>query len=286
MALIPGSNVSFAVKASVDRLHERQDDRVRHEEYQIILDWLTPIDYGSQQSDFMRRRQEGTGQWLLSSNEFQGWLNQSKQTLFCPGIPGAGKTMITSIVVDHLCTMFQNEANVGIAYLYCNFRRQQEETSEALLLSLLKQLIQDRPSVSVPESVKNLYERHKHKRTRPSPDEISKALHSVVTGYSLVFIIVDALDECQVSDGGRRKFLSEIFELQTKTGASFFATSRFIPEIVRDFEGSPSLEIRASDEDVRSYLKGDISRLPSCVARSRDLQEEIVSRVIKSVDGM
>jgi hypothetical protein len=39
------------------------------------------------------RKHGGVGQWLLSSNEFQGWLNQNKQTLFCPGIPGAGKTM-------------------------------------------------------------------------------------------------------------------------------------------------------------------------------------------------
>ena len=89
----------------------------------------------------------------------------------------------------------------------------------------------------MPESVKNLYERHKDKRTRPSFDEISKVLHSVVTGYSRAFIIIDALDECQVSDGGRRKFLSEIFNLQAKTGANLFATSRFIPEIMKEFEG-------------------------------------------------
>ena len=41
MALMPGSNVSFAVKAGVDRLHVREDDRERRGEYQTILDWLT-----------------------------------------------------------------------------------------------------------------------------------------------------------------------------------------------------------------------------------------------------
>jgi hypothetical protein len=30
----------------------------------------------------IRRRQEGTGEWLLMSNEFQGWANQNKQILF------------------------------------------------------------------------------------------------------------------------------------------------------------------------------------------------------------
>jgi len=71
-----------------------------------VLDWLTPINYGPQQSDFINRQQPGTGQWLLDSEEFQTWLNTDKKTLFCPGIPGAGKTTLTSIVVDYLYAEF------------------------------------------------------------------------------------------------------------------------------------------------------------------------------------
>jgi len=84
----------------VNHLIKRQDDQ----ESRAIMDWLTPIDYAPQQSDFISRRQEGTGLWLLNSREFQDWLSSSKQTLFCPGIPGAGKTVVTSIVVDYLFT--------------------------------------------------------------------------------------------------------------------------------------------------------------------------------------
>jgi Cdc6-like AAA superfamily ATPase len=261
------------------------DQLRKHKEHQSILDWLTAIDYAPQQSDFINRRQEGTGRWLLDSTEFQEWLNTSKQTLFCPGIPGAGKTMITSIVVDELYTKFQNDASVGIAYIYCNFRRQREQKPADLLTSLLKQLVQEQRFV--PESVKTLYERHKDKRTRPSFDEISKELHSVVADYSRAFIIIDALDECQVSDGGRQRLLAEMFNLQTKTGANLLATSRFIPETVKKFEGnSTRLEIRASDDDLRRYLDGHISRLPSFVSRSPDLQNEVKTAIINVVDGM
>ena len=221
---------------------------------------------------------------MLDSNEFQGWLNQSKQTLFCAGMPGAGKTIITSIVVQYLLTKFENDATVGIAYLYCNFRREHEQNPADLLGCLLKQFVQERPSI--PESIKQLYKRHKDKRTRPLLDEISKALHSVVTDYSRAFIIIDALDECKVSDGVRRKFLSEIFNLQAKTRASLFVTSRYIPEIMKEFEGSISLEIRANDEDVRRYLDGHMSRLPSFVLRNHNLQEEIKAEIIKAVEGM
>jgi Cdc6-like AAA superfamily ATPase len=269
----------------VDRLHQRQDDRERRQEYQTIIDWLTPIDYAPQQSDYISRRQEGTGQWLLKSNEFKKWVNQSNQTLFCPGIPGAGKTIIASIVVDDLYAKFQNDASVGLAYIYCNFRRQQEQKPNDLLASLLKQLVQEQPFI--PENVKSLYERHKDKRTRPSLDEISRALHSLVAGYSRVFIIVDALDECQGSNGDRKRFLAELFDLQARTGASLLTTSRFIPEIVKEFEErSVQLEVRASDDDLQRYLDGHMTKLPSFVSRNADLQNEVKIAIINAVDGM
>jgi Cdc6-like AAA superfamily ATPase len=266
-------------------LHERQDYRERHEEHQAILEWLTPIDYANQQSDFISRRQEGTGQWLLNSDKFRHWVGQNKQTLFCPGIPGAGKTMSATIIVDKLYTQFQNNTAVGIAYVFCNFRREHEQKPVDLLASLLKQLIQRLPSV--PQSVQRLYEHHQHKRTRPLFDEISQATQSVIPHYSRTFIIVDALDECQISEGGRKKFLTELFRLQDKTEANLFVTSRFIPEIEKDFEEkSARLEIRATDEDLQRYLDGHMLKLPSFVSRSTPLQEEIRSAIISTVNGM
>ena len=142
-------------KRGVDQLNQKQNDQERR----IILDWLTNIDYASQQSDFINRRQVGTGQWLIDSEEYQTWVQTPKETLFCPGIPGAGKTILTAIIIDDLTMRFQSEADIGIAYLYCNFRRQDEQKADDLLASLLKQLSQKR--TSLPDSVKTLYKKHK-----------------------------------------------------------------------------------------------------------------------------
>ena len=259
--------------------HER---KTANQECQTIADWLTPIDYGPQQSDYIKRRQPGTGQWLLHSNEFQNWLIESRQTLFCPGIPGAGKTLITAIVVEKLFTKFRNDTSIGIAFLYCNYNKRDEQKIEDLLSSLLKQLIQEQSSV--PKSVEDLYDQFKGKRMRPSFDEISRVLHLVTTAYSRVFIIVDALDECQPADGCRARLLSEIFSLQAKCDVSIFATSRPLPEIKQKFEKSTLLEIRARDEDVRKYLDDRISESESHVLDK--YREQIKIGITKAVDGM
>ena len=108
----------------------------------------------------------------------------------------------------------------------------------------------------------------------------------MTTTYSRVFIIVDALDECQPFESYRTTFLTEIFNLQAKSRVNIFATSRIIPEITERFEGSVSLEIRASEPDVRRYVDGHISHLPSFVGHRPDLQEEIKAEIVKAVNGM
>jgi hypothetical protein len=256
--------------------------KAARQECRTIADWLTPIDYGPQHSDYFKSRQPGTGQWLLDSPEFHAWLETEEQTLFCPGIPGAGKTVLTSIVVDYLDSKRQIDPTIGIAYIYCNFRRKDEQKVDDLLASLLKQFIQEQSSV--PDSAKTLYNQHKDKRTRPSLDEISKTLNSAITYYSRAYIVVDALDECQLSNGCRSTFLSNIFSLQTKTGAKLFTTSRPTPDIKELFKGCLSLEILARDEDVGKYLNAHMTQLPKFVLSKPKLREEITTEIVKAVE--
>ena len=276
--------VSLLIRSGVDESNKRQETQEQQQERRAILDWLTPIDYGTQQSDFIGRRQEGTGQWLLDSAEFQAWLTADGGTLFCPGIPGAGKTILTSIVVDELTKLSSTDPTIGVAYIYCNFRRQDEQKIDSVLMSLLKQLVESQPSM--PGCVRDLHDQHQIKRTRPSLDEISRSLQAVIGTYSRAFIIIDALDECNVSDGCREKLVSRLFNLQGKCNTNIFATSRPISSIEKAFEGKPALEIRASEHDVRKYLHGHMSRLPEFVKRKPELQDEIETEIIKVVEGM
>ena len=281
------TNIGFLAAFNGRQTRDNVAKLVRHQEDQerrAVLDWLTPIDYAPQQSDFIARRQEGTGQWLLDSTEYQSWQETDKQTLFCPGIPGAGKTILTSIVIEDITTRVSNDLTIGIAYIYCNFRRQAEQKINDLLASILKQLAENQ--LSLPSTVTELYNRHYNNRTRPSFTEISGSLQAVTALFSRVFIIIDALDECQASQDCRNIFLSEIFALQTKTSTNVFTTSRFLPEITEKFNEGLQIEVRASNQDVQRYLDGHMSQLPGCVLRNPDLQDKIKIDIIKAVDGM
>ncbi|KAL7815650.1 hypothetical protein V8C26DRAFT_429458 [Trichoderma gracile] len=248
------SGVQEGVNKLLD-IHHDQDEKT-------ILNWLTPIDYASVQMDHIARRQPGTGQWFLDSAEYQTWLRVGRQTLFCPGIPGAGKTIITAIVVDDIYNRFYNDTNVGIAYLYCDYRRQQEQTVEQLLSSLLRQLAQRQ--APVPKEVSDIYRKYQGQPKVLSFGEILMLLHSVSKLFSRVFVIVDALDEFR-TDGSRRTFLNEILKLQAQDA---------------------TLEIRAQDEDVQQFIANQITRLPSFVLNDTELQSMIKTSIAEAVDGM
>ncbi|KAK0705591.1 hypothetical protein B0H67DRAFT_498874, partial [Lasiosphaeris hirsuta] len=210
-----------------------------------------------------------TGQWLLDSEQYQAWLETKGQTLFCPGIPGAGKTILTSHI---------NNDTIGPAYVYCNFRQQEEQKADSLLANLLKQLAGRQPAL--PERVIRTIERN------PSSNEIQRTFQSVVAGYPRVFIVVDALDECQASDGCRIRLLSELFNVQNRYGVNVLVTSRFIPEIMYQFKGYIHLEIRATREDVERYVGGHLEQLRPFVQRNQQLQGEIKTKISDAVDGM
>ncbi|KAK6842242.1 hypothetical protein PG987_003102 [Apiospora arundinis] len=263
-----------------DRLAKRQEQQ-HHEE---VLEWLTSIDYATQQSDLISRRQAGTGQWLLQTRQYRDWIAKEKEALFCPGIPGAGKTILASIVVDHLCDEFRTNDSIGICYIYFNYRHTDRQTLNDLMASLVKQLAHGQSSPNT--IVRTLYDRHKDRKTRPSVAELRDTLHLVAREYSRLFVVVDALDECQTSDGCQSDFISELLGLQTTVEANVLTTSRFIPEVAVRFADTVQIEIRASDGDIGRYLDGNMSHLPRFVIDESGLQTEIKEEIMKSVDGM
>ncbi|TVY83735.1 Ankyrin repeat domain-containing protein [Lachnellula suecica] len=269
-----------ATKQAVERLTQHQDDAQRHD----IEKWISSDKPSAKQNDIFRRRQEGTGEWLLESPEYRTWYKGEKQTLFCQGIPGAGKTIMSSIVINDLDSTFPaGQSDVGIAFLYCDYKTEKEQSPEFFMASLLSQLL--RRQSSLPAFIRDLYQ--KEKEDLPRPQDIKSALRIVVKTCSRVFIVVDALDECKEADSTRTELLDELFYLRDECGAALFTTSRFhTKDVSSRFHGELGLDIRADDGDIEKFLRGNMGSLREFIQKRPTLQEDIRTAIIASAKGM
>lgn len=172
--------------------------------------------------------------------------------------------------------------NISLAYIYCIYKEKDEQTDVNLISSIVQQLLQRRGFVS--DQVSLLYNHHVKRQTRPSLAEWSDLLNYEVRQHSKTYIIIDALDEC--SEGTRDTLLDGIRQLPN---TNLLVTSRPNLTIEHDFEGAASIEIRASEEDVRKYLKCRIPkerRLLRHVKEDPALLNTIINTIVERSKGM
>lgn len=253
-------------------------DKQNLQQHNTIMQWLSLTDFPAQKKDIISRRQEDTGQWFLDAPEFKRWLQGSDKTLFCPGIPGAGKTMMAAITIDHLCRTTRSD-EIGVVYLFCSYKSQTDQSAASLFAAVLKQLVQNRPEIATP--VTQMHELHLKQESKPSFSDILQALQSVLSAYTTIFIVVDALDECSDKDGDRGQLIDKLHGLQAGKDVRLLFTSRPIFEITRKFGSKSTLGIRASEEDLKRYVAGQTGLAP-CIRNDEELQRKI----IKAVNGM
>lgn len=128
-----------STERTVQDLAARHISHQQHQERQTFAQWLTPIDHTAKHQDVNADRQAGTGQNLLESVEFQTWCDAANQTLVCPGIPGAGKTVLTAIVIESLQNKYQTDDNIRLGYIYFNYETPSK--SGDIYSSILKQIL-------------------------------------------------------------------------------------------------------------------------------------------------
>ncbi|KAF8206616.1 ankyrin repeat-containing domain protein [Mycena galopus ATCC 62051] len=247
-----------------------------------FLNWLSPINFFTRQEDIFQVRQKGTGEWLLAHPRFQEWKSGFRRTLWCRGTPGAGKTVIASIIVNHLSDDCEDNQNLGVACIYLNHKEANDQTPSKLLAALWRQLVHGRDVGSI---AKKLYQQHREKGTVPSLEKLLDMLSSCLKEFSKVFVIVDAVDE--YPEFQRHVLFQHLAAISSNV--NFVITSR--PHISLESFSFPDLEtldIQATPEDIREYINAQIysSRLSQHVKDLPTLQEEIHSKIIGAVDGM
>jgi Cdc6-like AAA superfamily ATPase len=265
------------------KLIQQEQDHAQIENFRV---WISSTNFVAQQSDVIRRRHVGTGRWFLDRPEFTKWLDKSclDKTLLCTGMPGTGKTMLAAIAIDHLSKEVRS-GSIGVAWLYCNYKTRAKQTADALLKAILQQLLTPE-SPDVVTIAKELQKQHEAQGTRPDTEDLRKTLQAIFAEFATVYIVIDALDECSIEDGTRSQLLGHLDWLQSGADVRLLVTSRHIPDISEHYRDASKLEVRAHDEDVRSFLDGQLGRLPRCVQRDAELQLMIQDKITEQIDGM
>ena len=266
------SNISVGVTALNDGQNE--------EERRKVENWLSPIDFKYRHREILKGAQAGTRQWLFDSKKFRTWVDADRGTLWCPGIPGAGKTVTSSIIIDKLQSEYKNE-NVAVTCLSCNYRDRAAQSAEIFMANLVKQIVQLKRTVST-----ELTARYKEReRGRPTFAELATLFSQEISHFSKVFVVIDALDETSEREDIRRLVLSELQNLPV----NLLVTSRYEKSIEQRLGKAERLEIRATAADVKTYVK---ARIPSehLLARHIEadptLEETIVNKIVEKSQGM
>ncbi|KAJ5947786.1 hypothetical protein N7466_000801 [Penicillium verhagenii] len=263
---------------------------VATKETKQVLDWISSVDFIDQQNDNISLRQEGTGSWLINSEEFTQWMNGNSEhrTLFCPGIPGSGKTLMASIVIEHSRETFKDNSDIKVAFEFCSYQSKHRQTKSELLLSLLRQLALRSPDADLLPCVLKLFQTHSSQSTRPQPLEVEAVIKDAIGSYSSVFLVVDALDEYYSADReDSRLFFEALRKIREHTHVKVFVTSRYNEDISSHFVPFVTKEIRAHDDDILKYVKERMPQLRiSKTSQTLEFQEHVQGGVIKAADGV
>lgn len=192
--------------------------------------------------------------------------------------------MIAAVAIEHLVTRIRS-GTVGVSWLYCSYKSRNEQSLDALLASILQQLLQAE-SPQVVQVVGKLHQKHASQKTKPTVSELQESLEAALESLATTYIVIDALDECSAENDTRRKFLAILRALQAKSKLRLMVTSRHVPHIVEEFPDALRLEVRAQNEDVKKFIEGQLGRLPKCIQRDEELQHRVQTQIAGAIDGM
>ncbi|KAJ7652403.1 hypothetical protein DFH06DRAFT_1331042 [Mycena polygramma] len=285
------------IYGSITHLSQRQEMYYDSAERDMILDWLSPINSFLRQADISSMQQSGTGKWFVQGDLMKQWRSGKPKTVWCRGmrefnIPaldhsaegstaGAGKTVLASMVVDDLRTIPDSQ-NTGVAVIYLNHKETEIQTPSNVLAALWRQLTVGKPLTDV---VRQLYAKHRERRTRPTLEDIFFVLYLTLSELSSAFIIIDALDEYPETQ--RHILLHHLSPLPS--AVNLLITSRPHINIKHIIADAQIMEVRATEDDIRRYVDAQITnstRLGSHIRNYPELREEIETNIVQRSDGM
>ncbi|KAK6433206.1 hypothetical protein LTR95_010613 [Oleoguttula sp. CCFEE 5521] len=259
---------------------------VESAEDQKVVDWLAPPDPWSKHADARARHEDGTGQWLLASDEYLEWKALQNRILWLHGKPGCGKTVLCSSIVEDLRALCKKSSSIQLAAFYFSFSDTRKQSYVEMLASLIVQLRRnERTAARLQQGWQQVYP------SRPPQGLLEEIFQITVQQYGRVMLVLDALDEVPNDGDNRHSVLMWLRDtLRTQPNVQFFLTSRQIPDLHSAFAELKAPEITVSstlaNEDIDKYVNAEMFKDKRLRSLECDLKAKILSSFRQKADGM
>ncbi|KAK2745994.1 hypothetical protein FQN55_005816 [Onygenales sp. PD_40] len=279
----------------IQRLHEDaslESKKISQEEARKRLETaMSKINAPNSQADHKaaleQRGKSESGKWILENLNFKAWsaASVSMPLLYINAIPGAGKTILASFVIETLLAQPQ----IPVLFFYCKHQEPDKRTHTDILRGLLAQLLpKDKTVVAWFVEEYARYDQGRLILAKVLEDAMEFALNS----QRHVYIILDGLDECKPKEAAKTiKWLLAYQEAsQGATGKiSLLCLGQRTDELQTLLSSAASIvldTVGAHGKDIECYVQLMLDRVRSKFKIDSLTSARIMSQVLSSSRGM
>jgi hypothetical protein len=255
-----------------------------------LRQWLSAPNPATQPQRVLRNRSQGTCHWILDSRKYAKWKKTPASILWLYGMPGCGKTIISTAVLEDLLQSCSHCSTGVSAHFYFDLNDAQTQCPDMMLRSLICQLSQN--CARMPASLDTLFALRDSRQGLPSLQTLLEAFKQMMLEFPQVFVLIEALDECRQ--------LQELMDvLETVAGWQLDNMHLLmISRKERDIESSLESYVKEEDticlkrdvvdRDIQTFVQQRLSDDKSLAKWNKDpaVRQEIEARVMHSARGM
>jgi Cdc6-like AAA superfamily ATPase len=257
----------------------------QRDQFEEIYRWLSPSDPSTNYNRALQQRFEGTGRWFVESKVFTSFKAGQLPFLWLNGIPGCGKTVLSSSIVENLQ---QDSPGAPPLHFYFDFNDNRRQTLESAIRSLLWQATTH--SGSSLGELGQLYNSCDKGKNQPSMLSLIQTLRKALRKLDHARLVLDALDECATKE----TLLAWLAQLakHEPTNVQIIVTSRKEYEFETEFgnwlNDGAMVSLQQLDVDIGSYIHARLQTDPQLQRwQGRpDVQDEIEEKLRGRANGM
>ncbi|KAF9021941.1 ankyrin [Hymenopellis radicata] len=261
---------------------EKQEYSENERQFRNLITSIPHTECGGIQEEVYARIENDPyfGHWLLRHPEYDRWATGSgKCVLRVVGKPGAGKTVLTSLIIKDLVRLQQSLPvyDIAVSFFYCRYDDSTRQKPLDILGSICRQLLLQLPT----------YLQHQTEtRLSHTVPELIDTIRSTVQHFGQVYVVIDALDECPADA------LDLLLPALKRLELSLLLVSRPISRFSLYFATTRIIEITDTNvaSDIWRYVHRRVHNPEEHEAAlhisNPSLFDEVVDALVNKADGM